>query len=707
LKNEGPAVFYSRHYWGNGLTEMLPEAYLGSDDPIYGRMLAAAVQGLSKDIFAAFIENPSRPSLGSYGPWFTADFTRLLFTYDLTAGSGLLSPEDDQKAFRAIVFGAHFLGHPDFWNVEHGLASGNPNMTSMIKLTLGLMGLYLAGHPQADAWAAGAEEELKAELADWVSPGGAWLESPGYQGASLDGMLLLATAIRNVHGRDYFTDPNFKATMDYLGSLLTPPDRRFPPPGLPAKYNPTQSLPGVPPPAALPTIGDLTIGTITAFSGWMAAGARGSDPLFSRHQQFFWRMQNTPFNAGNRAGGYTTALCDPELAAEPPSERARMFPGFGNVMRTSWTEPRATYVAHRTGPNSHHYHDDINSFVLAAKGAPLGIDIGNQYEPLRRDEAWWHNRVSFSTADSSTKWGTTGESVELRPLPGFLDYSYGKSTGSGNQQDHRHLLLIQSDDPLGANYVVVLDRTVDGQADQKFSWNLFGLTREPQIAGSLIHFPGQFDVDLDVHMLAPAAPAIATDQWKWEHQVGYWKTIGEEVHGVRVAKSGSKEDYLAVLYPRATGQGAAQVTALASNAALQVVHMEGTDIVLLSPGKPATIESGDVRLAGEIAFARRCTNGLIRLAVVKGANGMAALGPWELRSGEPAAMEVKGKAVSGVSSGGSHDVQVVLPPNYGPALTTLDGGSVSGVREGSRLTVSIPAGDHVFSIAEIKSQKRD
>ena len=58
--------------------------------------------------------------------------------------------------------------------------------------------------------------------------------------------------------------------------------------------------------------------------------------------------------------------------------------------------------------------------------------------------------------------GRGGNLVETIFLPRTADYSYSLSTGGGNQEDHRHVLPVKSDDPLGANYVPVRDSTVDG-----------------------------------------------------------------------------------------------------------------------------------------------------------------------------------------------------------------------------------------------------
>jgi len=219
LETEGAVAFYKKNYIGNYLVEKLPEAYLTADDPVYGRMLAAAVVGVARDNLDTFLDAPHRPALGAYGPWISEVWMRLLLNYDLIAGSGVLSAEDDAFVRKTLVFGAHMLAHPDYWNTDRGLCSANPNMTNSILLPRGMVALLLAGHPRSGAWLEAAEAELRQELKTWISPGGAWIENPGYQSASLDSLFLLAQAIRNVQGRDYFADRQFRDTLEYYGFM--------------------------------------------------------------------------------------------------------------------------------------------------------------------------------------------------------------------------------------------------------------------------------------------------------------------------------------------------------------------------------------------------------------------------------------------------------------------------------------------------------
>lgn len=100
-RKEGWRAFYEKNYWGNYLLEKLPLAYLGSADPIYGKMMGAAVKGLTQRLMDTSLEKPSRPAIGAYGPWFSHDVMRLLSNYDLMAGTGVLSPEEEAAARHA------------------------------------------------------------------------------------------------------------------------------------------------------------------------------------------------------------------------------------------------------------------------------------------------------------------------------------------------------------------------------------------------------------------------------------------------------------------------------------------------------------------------------------------------------------------------------------------------------------------------------
>jgi len=697
---DGWKKFYVENYIGNYLYEKAPQAYVGSDDEKYGIILAAGVKGLAGANLDQFLEAPRRPSIGGNAHLGTTNLLRLLLAYDALADSGHLTAQEKRRVEAVLVFGAHVADHPDYWNTDVGLCSANPNMTSLLRLPLGLLALFLDGHPRSAQWLEFAEAELQRELKDWIAPGGAWLECPFYQGPSLDGMFLLSQAMRNVRGKDYFADPQFKATMDYYGFLLTPPDVRFPP-------NETAESQA---PMTFASFGDAMPGHTTPFNGWMARATAKSDPGFSARQQFFWQGQRFSLDNGGRAKAYMMAICDAELPGTAPADLSRSFEGFGNVLRTSWTDPKASYVAHRCGYFFHHYDPgDDNAILYHAKGVPLCIDFAHRGashdEVVTMYKPDYHSTVSFDLASSPRHWGLSAgpveankEAQEVRALPRTVDYSAGLSCGSGNQRVNRHVLLVKSDDPMGANYLVMRDATQDGQPKQEFFWNLWCLSTDVEIRGHVAHFAGQLGVDLDAHILSPANPQFVKDHWKYTQHAYVWGQFTEEQYGVHVRKQGSQQDFFAVLYPRAAGQGPAQVTTVGDGRGLEVTHMEGTDVMLLSPGNAATITVGDAELQGEIALVRRYTDGTIRLAVLKGAGAAAGCGPWRVRSDGPVAISVKGMAVDGETSGAAHTVEISLPPNYGSGIVMLDGKRIEAKPSKNRLTLELPAGYHTFAV---------
>src|SRR5438445_12457294 len=115
-------------------------------------------------------------------------------------------------------------------------------------------------------------------------------------------MFLLSQAIRNVQGRDYFADPQFKAMMDYYGFILTPPDRRFPPRPLPDMFAA---------PMTLPPLGDTFAGWISCFNGWMAAATVQTDPSDSALHPCYWRRHGWYSARGKRTNQRTMRLTSP------------------------------------------------------------------------------------------------------------------------------------------------------------------------------------------------------------------------------------------------------------------------------------------------------------------------------------------------------------------------------------------------------------
>ncbi|OPZ80890.1 MAG: hypothetical protein BWY76_03215 [bacterium ADurb.Bin429] len=302
------------------------------------------------------------------------------------------------------------------------------------------------------------------------------------------------------------------------------------------------------------------------------------------------------------------------------------------------------------------------------------------------------------------------------------DYSFGRTHIGGGTLSDRHILFVKSADPLGANYVVMRDKTSAGKADQPITWSLWCLAKpwvdpnapkidddkifddfgdEPldEAPKDRIHFTGQFGVDLDVHVLSPNAPKLEMEKnWEWTQHIYVWGPFKESMSAGRIIKQGHDEDYFTVLYPRAEGQAEAVVTSLADGAGASVKHMEGMDYLLLSPGTPAALNEQGVRLSGEVVITRKYANGTLRLALLRGKDASASLGGWGIASSGTVAVEIVGKTITGETDGPAQTVTITMPANSGPAAAQLDGKPLTVKREKDTLTMTIPGGYHAFTV---------
>jgi hypothetical protein len=122
--------------------------------------------------------------------------------------------------------------------------------------------------------------------------------------------------------------------------------------------------------------------------------------------------------------------------------------------------------------------------------------------------------------------------------------------------------------------------------------------------------------------------------------------------------------------------------------------MEGVDHLLLSPGREVEAAQDDVRLSGEIVFARRWTDGRLRLAVLGG--GSAAADGWRAASDGCVAVDFTDAAVSGLSRGPEQVVAITMPAGVAVTALEMDGQPMTAVLDGDKLTVRLPAGTHAF-----------
>ncbi|HOF87989.1 MAG TPA: hypothetical protein PLZ36_07785, partial [Armatimonadota bacterium] len=143
-----------------------------------------------------------------------------------------LTPEERARALAVVAFLAYKQSDPDYWPYRaYGGGPSNPNMMSIAGSALATSAAVLAGHPRQRAWLELCRRLVSADIMNSISADGAWLESPGYQGAGNTPMNETVLILRGAGVVDLTADPVYgKRLQDvstYFANLLTPPDPRF------------------------------------------------------------------------------------------------------------------------------------------------------------------------------------------------------------------------------------------------------------------------------------------------------------------------------------------------------------------------------------------------------------------------------------------------------------------------------------------------
>jgi hypothetical protein len=506
-------------------------------------------------------------------------------------------------------------------------------------------------------------------LRDYTAPGGAWRECPHYQmDASLNGVLAAATAFRNAGLMDLFQNPFLKATMLYHVQILTPVDPRF----------------GI---RTMPAIGNGSYEP-TGTYGRMAAGTADSDPTYSAWMQWAWKAVGAPYHYRN-----DELLNNEDLPAAQPDLSSRHFPGFGTVMRAHVGTPDETYLLFRMGYQHEHYENEQGEIVLYARGVPLCMDFGSQYQPTMR-RPWLHNRIAVNHKVDNALGEVTENNLldaadaclgrltvrEVFPVPEDPWERTPPNAGPPPEPIApttwtRQVVLVKNERPDGPHYVVVRDG-FEGAGDSVTEFSLWDLATDVTTDANVATFAGQHGVDLAVTMLDPPAPTFTTGEYGHKFIAGnavpFWRAVNgnkpfEEVQRFIRVKRTDHGGYLAVLYPYRPGEAVPAFTPWGHGAGVQatVGHERHVVICAATPGRH---EAGDVALDGQRALVRTSDSArhLVLLAgtrlsagnVVLAAPGPVAvtIGPAEI-SGE-ANLPVAGEVRLSVPGRGDHHLEL-------------------------------------------------
>ncbi len=493
---------------------------------------------------------------------------------------------------------AYVFSDPNYWpGPRYRWRIGNPNFnTDMYNVVLQI-GLVMPDHPHAKRWVRHGVRELKTNVDRDSFPGGAWAESLSYSGFFFH-IVDYARMLRQAGAASPFRDwPRLKEVLTYLACMHTPTDPR---------YGSRQKAP----------IGETSPGNYVKRLNAAAENYRGIDDDFARRLARFPKGGPGALDISSRA-----------------------FPGFGAMLRgNAYDDRHESFVTVKAGPARNHYQGDELSFFFASLATPLAIDYACHYSP-RPWSAAMHNRPNMAdarpvavacprafraspaadafVADERTR---RINHVPMAPhhatKPGW-EYPWGELPADKPWRLRRWAMLVKHDPKRSriADYLVIRDEIASPQTPW---WNLHVLGREIVREGARMSFPGQLDVDLDAHFLAPRIERVEKRRWGWggsmsdrrgkkggeyeaacfgrwvpkDFQRGTWSG-GEMATWLRVAGRAGRSDWLVLLVPHRRGAEAPRVEKLSPTSARITLGKEAEVVHLGTDGKhQAAVERG-------------------------------------------------------------------------------------------------------------------
>jgi len=394
---------------------------------------------------------------------------------------------------------AYVFMDPNYWPgpAYHWGNVGNPNFhTDMYNVPLQI-GLLMPDHPHAKRWIDYGVGELHGNLMRDSFAGGAWAESLSYS-AFFFHVVDYAKRIRDAGVASPFRDwPRLKEVATYLACLHGPVDPR---------YGSRQRAP----------IGDTHPGHYIAELRRTGALYRGIDDRFADQLERFPEAWDGALDIGSRE-----------------------FYGFGAMLRGHpYDERHESFVTIKAGPARNHYQADELSFYFCSLGTPLALDYACHYSP-RPWSASMHNRPdmngvrpvtvgvrrAFARSEVADVFVADERTRRISHLPmephhttrpGW-EYPTTYLPAATPWTMRRYVMLVKHDPTKSriADYLVVRDEI---RSPEEVWWNLHMLARDIQRNGQVVSFPGQLDVDVDVHFISPALGEIQERRWGWSKE---------------------------------------------------------------------------------------------------------------------------------------------------------------------------------------------
>jgi hypothetical protein len=291
-----------------------------------------------------------------------------------------------------------------------------------------------------------------------------------------------------------------------------------------------------------------------------------------------------------------------------------------------------SFVTVKAGPARNHYQGDELSFYFCSLGTPLALDYACHYSP-RPWSASMHNRPdmnglrpvavavrrAFASSDAADVFVADEQTRRISHVPAEPHltikpgWEYPTSYLSADEPwtMRRYAMLVKHNPSESkiADYLVVRDEI---SSPQQVWWNLHMLARDIRRNGQTFFFPGQLDVDVQVHFIEPRIESFEKRRWGWSRQRtkgslrnfkgrqyedehfgnyipedferGTWdesfEHSGEMGKWLRVNGSAGRTNWLVLLVPHRRGRQAPKVEKL-SPTSIRVSLCEESEIVHL------------------------------------------------------------------------------------------------------------------------------
>jgi hypothetical protein len=234
-------------------------------------------------------------------------------------------------------------------------ASHNWNQVCNAGMTFGALAIYDEETELARSLIDRATASIKLPMDDYL-PDGAYSEGYGYWGYGTSFNILFLSAMEKVFGSEYGLTINegFFKTAEYLENMTGPTGNSF-------NYSDAGSGGGLQP---------------AMF--WF--GNKLSDPSLLWSERYMLQNKSLPKDRSLPALMiWSAGMSVNEIT--PPVKK--LWVGLGRnpvaLMRSSWTEKDAVYVAIKGGsPSVNHGHMDVGSFIMEALGERWAMDFGMQ-----------------------------------------------------------------------------------------------------------------------------------------------------------------------------------------------------------------------------------------------------------------------------------------------------------------------------------------